>query len=195
VPLKLYNKSIIKSRQIKLPKFDSGLALFLVVIGLFGSLFGMTQGGKVGQIANTFFLKLSRTFEVIGTLMTGTRILFGGGRIVKFGMGTPPEGFIPKSGVIGTVNRQPKMGSGRPMMDLSIDNLPIEFMFSQILSTTTTILVFTVMVLGIISLWYTHKKVIQFNRDDYEVFLSGEIKMLTESALHKIVNFGELEED
>jgi hypothetical protein len=184
------NKSIIKSRQIKLPKYDSGLAAFLIFISLFGSIFGLAQSGKIGRLSNTLWIKVGKSLETVGSLMTGLRVFFGTGRIIKFGMGNPPDGFVRKGGNMGDFDRTPRMGSGRPLVNLSLDNLPIEFMFSQILSTTATILIFSVMGMGIISLWMTHKKVNKFNKDIYEVYMSGEIKMLSDVVLNKIVDFG-----
>jgi len=185
------NKSIIKSRQIKIPKFDSGLAAFLVVIALLGSISGLAQGGRFGRFANTWWSRTTRTLQNIGSLLTGNRIFFGDGRSMRFGSGTPPAGFIPNREGFGNIPPPENMGSGRPPMNLDIGNLPIEFMFSQILSTTLTILVFTVFGMGILSLWMTHVKVRKFNQDIYDVIPEGEISILSDDEMEKIVSFGE----
>ena len=187
------NKSIIKSRQIKIPKFDSGIAAFLVIIAVLGSSFGIAQGGRFGRFANTWWTRTVRAFENIGTLLTGNRIFFGDARMMRFGSGTRPPGFIPNREGLGNMPTPPNMGSGRPPMNLSFDNLPIEFMFSQILSTTATVLVFTVFVFGILSLWMTHRKVKKFNKDIYDSLPEGELTILSDEQMEKIVSFGELE--
>ncbi|MBU1093038.1 MAG: hypothetical protein KKH01_01100 [Firmicutes bacterium] len=186
------NKSVIKSNQIKIPKYDSAIALLLVLIATVGAIFGVSQG-RFGRFSNTFWSKLVSNIQNFGTLLTGQRNLFGKSKIFGFGVGQRPDGFIPDSDSFNQmIGEAPPMG-GRPDFEISLDNIPIEFMFSQILSTVNTFLIFSVVGIGILSLLITHNKLKKFNHNLGEILIDGEITMLSSEELERIISYGEIE--
>lgn len=185
------NKSVIKSNHIKIPKFDSAIALLVVVIALLGSIFGVS-GGRVGRFSNTLWMKFTTSLRNFGSLLTGKRALIGGQKGFGFGtQPTPPEGFIPDSEAFNEM--MGPMPGGRPDMDIDFSDLPIEFMFSQILSTVQTALVFAVAVIGLFSLIMTQRKIKRFNIQINEFVIDGDIKLIDDQDIDKILSFGEEE--
>ncbi len=189
------NKSVIKSNHIKIPKFDSALALILVTISLFGSIFGVSQG-RPGRFTNTFSSKIMSGLNNFGSLLTGNRQLFGS--IRSFGFGTmpePPDGFIAHARDFAQMNPDMRpMGGGRPDFNLDMSDLPIEFMFSQILSTIQTVLIFIVVGIGIISLILTIRKIKKFETDINEIIVDQPIMALSPEIIDHVLTFGEVEE-
>ncbi|MGE4321184.1 MAG: hypothetical protein AB7E61_07030 [Acholeplasmataceae bacterium] len=185
------NKSVIKSNHIKIPKFDSAIALVLVTIAFLGSVFGLSDG-KMGRFANTLWTKFLSSLKNFGSLLTGKRALIGGRPIFLFGTApTPPDGFVSSASEFqNLMGDMPPGGGGRPQFDLDITNIPIEFMFSQILSTVQTALVFTVIGVGIFSIWLTHKKMKKFEIEINELVLDGNIKLISDEDINKIISFG-----
>ncbi|QWB96301.1 hypothetical protein KHQ89_02375 [Mycoplasmatota bacterium] len=186
------NKSVIKSNHIKIPKYDSAIALLLVVIALLGSIFGVSNG-RIGRFSNTIWSKITTSMTNFGSLLTGQRTLFGSNR--GFGFGTapkPPDGFVANASELSeNMGDMPRGGGGRPDFDIDITNIPIEFMFSQILSTVQTALIFLVVGVGIFSLWITYKKMKKFEIEINEIVLDGDIHLITDEHIDKIISFGE----
>ena len=186
------NKSVIKSNHIRIPKYDSAIALLLVSIALFGSIFHVSSG-PVGRFANTIGSKILQSLKNFGTLLTGERSILRRGIGFVFGTMDKPDGFIPNHDeFVERFGDMPAGGppGGRPTFELSMEDIPIEFMFSQILSTAATVLIFTVMAFGIISLVYTMKKIKKFNTDQNTIILDHSITMLSEDELDSIIDFG-----
>lgn len=186
------NRSVIKSNHIKIPKYDSGIALLLVLIGIVGAIFGISQG-RFGHFENTFLSKVVSNLKNFGTLLTGQRSLFGPIRAFGFGIGDKPEGFIPNGEALNQMIGDVPPG-GRPDFNISMDNIPIKFMFSQILSTVDTFLIFAVIALGIISLITTYKKLKKYNHDIGELIVDGEIQMLSSEEMNQLLSYGDTEE-
>ncbi|MBU1145179.1 MAG: hypothetical protein KJ971_04920 [Firmicutes bacterium] len=190
------NKSVIKSNHIKIPKYDSAIALLLICVSLFGALSSFSSGG-VGRIANTFLMKLKTAVSNFGSLQTGIRSIFGTTAGFKFGPMEKPDGFIPNSEAFleefGTMPRG-DFHEGVPNFEFSMDNIPIEFMFSQVFSTVATVLICMVGIFGAISLYYTMIKIRKFNTEQNEIIIDGEIKLLSDEEMFSILDFGEIEE-
>ncbi len=193
------NKSVIKSNHIKIPKFDSAIALVLICIAIFGSSFTMSSG-PVGMFANTMSMRISRAVKDMGSLLTGERSIFrsgpGGDHRMQFGTMDKPEGFIPDGeAFLNEFGGMPPQPGGRmPDFELSMDDIPIEFMFSQLLSTVTTVLIIAVGVSAAISLYYTIKKIKRFNLEQNEVIIDGAIILLEDQEIERILDFGEMVE-
>ena len=189
------NKSVIKSNHIKIPKFDSAIALLLVVIALLGSIFGVSNG-RVGRFSNTLWSKITTSLSNFGSLLTGQRALIGRKLSFLFGTApTPPDGFIASSSEFqNQMGDMPPGGGGRPDFNLDITNIPIEFMFSQILSTVQTALVFAVVGVGIFSILMTRKKMKKFEIAINELVLDADIKLISNQDIDKIISFGQPEE-
>jgi hypothetical protein len=192
------NKSVIKSNHIKIPKYDSAIALLLVCVTIFGSVFSASSG-PVGMFQNTIGSKIKNAIKNFGSLLTGFRSIFGMSRDFGFGPMDKPEGFVPDKAAFeerfGSEMGGPRPG-GRPMdFEMSMDDIPIEFMFSQILSTAITIMIFMVMVLGIISLYHTYRKIKKFNVEQNTLIVENSINVLTNEEYERLFDFGSEEVD
>ena len=109
------NKSVIRSNHIHISKFDSGVALIVVIIALFGGLLSATQKNaksSFGGMQNTEFFEkrgdmdfssfkrkaewnqFKQKLVSIGSLLTGERNLFEEERTFNFTPAKPPEDFI-----------------------------------------------------------------------------------------------------
>jgi len=194
------NKSVIKSNHIHIPKYDSAIALLLICIGIFGSSFSATRG-RVGMFANTLWNKVSQAFNNMGSLLTGVRNIFSAQPSFGFGSMEKPDNFIPNEAAFleKMDGMTPPEGrgefGGRPQFELSMDDIPVEFMFSQVLSTVTTVLIIAVGVFGAISLYYTYKKINNFYVEQNEVIVDSEIKILEDDEIAKILDFGDIVEE
>ncbi|MGD9909678.1 MAG: hypothetical protein AB7U79_03635 [Candidatus Izemoplasmatales bacterium] len=194
------NKSVIKSNHIHIPKYDSAIALLLISIGIFGSSFSAARG-KVGMFANTIWFKITQAFNNMGSLLTGVRNIFSTQPTFGFGAMDKPDNFIPNEAAF--LERMDGMAppggggafGGRPQFELSMDDIPVEFMFSQVLSTVTTVLIIAVGVFGALSLYYTFKKIKNFNIEQNEVIVDNEIKILEDDEIRKILDFGDIVEE
>lgn len=189
------NKSVIRSNHIKIPKYDSAIALVLICIALFGSVFS-SASSRMGMFSNTLSSKLLQAIKNFGSLLTGQRSVFG--RVPHFGFGTmdKPDGFIPNEAAFldqfgGEPPAPPDFGDRMPKFELSMDDIPIEFMFSQLLSTVTTVLIVAVGVVAVLSLVYTIKKMRKFDLEINEVIIDGSITMLEDGEIEAILNFGD----
>lgn len=129
------NRQYNKENQKKLFKFDSGLALITIIVSISTTFYSFSN--MVGNRFNSLFSYLYR----ILSLSTGVRKKGN----MNFGMGKP-DGFVrPEGGSSGSMGQRPS----KPNFDLN--DLPIEFAFQQILSTIIQILVFSVIIIGVIT--------------------------------------------
>lgn len=194
------NVSLIKSNHIKIAKFDSALALIVIIIAFCGVAFSSTNKVKDSNFSNAdssqiydykhnnnmsgirknnIWKSIETTMTNLGTLLTGERSIFGEGSN-NFGMGSPPEKFSDGNDTT----------SDREEMQLNIDDLPIEYLFSSSLSSVITILIFSISGIGVISLIVLQKKKNKFDNLMMEV-LNDEVVLLTDAEIDKILMFGE----
>ncbi|MBQ8425179.1 MAG: hypothetical protein IJX17_04090 [Clostridia bacterium] len=253
------NKSIIRKNHIKIPKFDSAIALLIVVVAIFGTFVSATkktksgmfnnfnssqieklfekkpieseevgeetessfpggrfpnfnQGGGSGETETEFepldfksirrkssFNNIKSYFINLGSLLTGERNVFStddfGNNKFNMGMVKPPEDFIAdKSQLPKFEGKDMNFNGGdfkRPMMDFSIDNIPLEYTFSSVLSACSTFLIFSVIFIGLISVMQIHFKRKNFNKVMTDIIVEGKILLLDEKELDRILSFGE----
>lgn len=170
------NRRFNKENQKKIFKFDAAVAFITIVVALSSTIYSFSTmvGNRFNSISNYFFRIMS--------LGTGVRKKGN----MSFGTGTRPEGFSkPTGGSTGSMTQRP------PKPDFDLNDLPIEFVFNQILSSIVQILVFSVIILGTISvLYFGYKNYIKkdrlkikenektewkFNQDDLIKLLEEEI--------------------
>lgn len=193
------NKSVIKSNHIKIPKYDGAIALLLICVSFFGTVFNVSTT-PVGRFATTAWAQFTTSLKNFGSILTGVRTMLFGQPAMSFGSMEKPEDFIPDAESFTETYGDQTMGAGGmprgggAPMEMSMDDVPIEFMFSQILSTALTVLIFSVMVLAIISLWQTYKKIKKFDEEQNLVIEEKGITTLSDADLELIVNFGEHED-
>lgn len=239
------NKGVVRSNHIKLPKFDSAIALLVIVIAVFGTFLAGTAKTKEGtfdRMNNTqiegFMKDKNFDFEAMqkqatwskfkaklinmGSLLTGERnvfsSLFDSSKDTQFNFGTmkPPDDFISDKkdlqDIIGSGDFTPPEGgfpgggnfpggkggfnkNGSPNFKFSMDNIPIEYTFSTALTSVTTILIFLVPSVGLVSVLYSIAKRKKFNKDMVEVIIEDKIELLNDAELERILSFGEEQEE
>lgn len=190
------NKSVIRSNHIHIPKYDSAVALVLVCISFFQAVFG-SSGGSAARFARSLFRQVVQKIKSFGALQTGIRTVFGSSAGFQFGSMEKPDNFVPSGEAFrDQMGGMPPgdMPGGRPDFEVSMDNVPVEFMFSQVYSTIATLLIILVGVLGALSLIYTIRRMRKFEKEQSEPIPDGEIVLLSDEEIAKIINFGEDEE-
>lgn len=138
------NLHVHRDNHNKIFKLDSTIISITILISFGSSLFSNVRsigGGKGGNMQGM-------QFASIGSMLTGVRNAFR--QQSSFGFGSLPSDFQAPSG-----GGRPEAGS-RP--DFSLSDLPLEFAFSQILSSVIQFLIFTALILGGITTgWYLYK--------------------------------------
>ncbi len=217
------NKSVIRSNHIHISKFDSGLALIVVIIALFGGLLSATQKNvkssfqgmtqteftqKRGDMDFSSFKSQSQWNQVkqnlisIGSLLTGERNLFKEEKTFNFTSAERPKDFITDESQIPEMpadfdpssmnSGDSKPGGGRGKnFDFSVDDIPIDYVTSSTMSTISTILIFSVAGLGLVSILAIYVKKRKFEREMSEIVIESNIEMLSEGELERILSFGE----
>ena len=198
------NKSVIKSNHIHIPKFDCALALVVVVVAFAGVCFSGVSNQKGGMFDNISSAEISeftsnkdfsgarrsnwwqsveKTLTNLGSLLTGERSIFGSSKgEFNFGSMEPPEDFASDSDDI-------PVGNGGGAM--SMDDLPVEYMFSSILSSINSVLIFSVSIFGALILLFVIYKKKKFETMMNEVIIEGDVTLLTDEEINKILSFGE----
>ena len=157
------NTSVIKTNRIHIPKFDSALALVLIVVAICGILIEMDSSTK---------------FADFGALLTGQRNPLE--KVFKF---------IKVNNLPPSIETDQKGSAEFDIYDL-LDKLPIKFVASTTLSTMCTVLVFSIAGVSALSLLYIYFKCKKFNRIMNAV-VYDEAPILTDKTLNEILSFGE----
>lgn len=180
------NKSVIKANHIHIPKADSAIAAVIIVIALVGAVIGAVSVSRPPMLKNFsssdmenfagnagsfrvggFFMRIKQVLSNFGSLLTGKRSISNG---LGFGTQSPPGG-----------------GHG----GFSFDDLPLQYLFSLILSIVSTVLICLVFLLGCYSLLSAYLKRRKFSKMMNEVIYDGEIKLLSDEELDEILSFGD----
>lgn len=189
------NKSFIKKNQIKIPKYESGIALVLVLIAIFGTAFGLRGQirGGFSRFGNRFLSNIISSVKNFGTLFTGERSILGNGGFL-FGVKRPPSDF-PTGGGASSM----PISTGRPSGNfmLSAEDLPLEFMFSSMLSSLITVLIFTTVVLTVVSVLHMHWKIKKTKQVNDEFIIDEKIGLFLNKSdiLERIVNYGVIDQE
>ena len=211
------NKSVIRKNHISIPKFDSAVALLAILIALVGGVMSATEKTQAPQFKD--FAQISvdgaiggrfqkmqqkmkwnrfwKNLENFGSLLTGNRNLFESEKKFSFSAMEPPEDFnaefpeMPDFPDMPEGFSPPQFGSPPGGFDFNISDLPIAYVASSALSTVNTVLVFSVMGLGFISLLVIYVKKRKFERMINEVILEDKITLLSDEELATILSFGE----
>jgi len=204
------NKSVIKSNHIHIPKFDSAIALILIVIAFCGVCSSGMNKTKTGLFDNSTSTEIStivrnkdfdslrssnwwRTFTQsltnLGTLLTGERSIFGSSKgNFNFGTMEPPTDFPSNSDEV------PPTQTGRGDRKMSMDDVPVSYMFSSILSSVDTVLIFAVSISGALSCLYVFLRKRKLDNAMDEVIMDEAITLLDDEEINRILSFGEVVE-
>ncbi len=169
------NRSVVRANHIHIPKFDSAIAVVVIVVAYVGAVIGMFSvshapkfaEGDSGMAFGGILMNIQRALGNFGSLLTGERSVFSFG----FGSVEPPSGGAPRAP--------------------SLEDLPLEYLFSLVLSTVSTVLICFVIVLGVFSLCYTFFKRRKFSKVMNEIIYDGELKILSDEELDAVLSFGE----
>ena len=204
------NKSVIKKNHIKIPKFDSAIALIIICIALVGSMSSVSSKSSSGMFSNmsdeqvsivvssrdfggarsnNFWSSVSKYCTNFGSLLTGERSVFSSSS--SFGMMTPPDDFVVSGDdLLTNITVEP---SGE-RMEMTMDDIPLQYMFSTILSTVDSVLIFFVSGIGVLSVIYIGIKRNKFETEMTEVLIDDGDKSFTDEEINRLLSFGE-EED
>ena len=183
------NHTFIKSNHIKFLKFDSVIAVIVLIVTI--ASFAMSLETKRHMPFGDSKMRIVMQLENLGSCQTGGRSLLRlGGFGKKFGpvdfpkdmpqlppegfdFGTPPEGFPGK-------------------FEIKLEDLPLEAVFSQMLSSINTVLLFLIPVAGAGSLIHYYYRKKRFDKEMNEI-ITDELPNLDEFNLDEIFMFGYIE--
>ncbi len=165
---KEFNKGLKKELQSTLPKGDSLLAILVIILSIVSIIFSVSTSSQRKSIFQGFneteikasiqdfdfefdkgdmiWREIQNQLRNLGNLSTGERVFFQETR--RFGMmgkGMPPEGAEPPADM-GNMPTPPKD------MSEMMDEIPFSILFSSILKSLNTGLVFLVAGVGVITL-------------------------------------------
>ncbi len=175
---KEFNKGLKKELRSSLPKGDSLLAILVIILSIVSILFSLStssqrksmfQGFNETEIQETIkdfdfefdkgdmiWREIKNQLRNLGNLSTGERVLFKEAR--RFGMmggGMPPNGAEPPADM-GSMPDMPEMKPPKDMSEI-MDEIPFSILFSSILKSVNTGLVFLVAGVGAITLLKVRK--------------------------------------
>lgn len=213
------NKSVIRSNHIHIAKFDSAIALIIVIIALVGTImsankkvetpkFGAMGDSKISQMFDDGRFKEIKkeqewnqfvsNLKNFGSLLTGERNLFEEEKSFDFGSMKPPSDFIADKDDLpadfdfgGEMGMPPNFGGFKGGRKFSMDNIPVDYVSSTMLSTVNTVLIFSVVGFGLLSLILIKLKQQKFEFEMNEVIIEEKITLLSNTELERILSFGE----
>lgn len=190
------NHTFVKSNHIKILKVDSIVAVILLIIVIVS--IPVTLNSKKELPFGGFKNSFTSQVESIGSCLTGQRSIFRwGGYGMKFGMKDFPEGMPDFGDFKGEfpgefpsdmpIDLPENMGDFKPPMNFNkvVKDLPVEAVFSQIISSINTILLFSISLLSLYTLLVFNKK-----RNNFDKVMNEEI--IDELPDLNEVNFEEL---
>jgi hypothetical protein len=207
------NKSVVKANHIHIFKFDSALALILIIIAFCGAIGTITtkerkgnfdnfQKSEVQQIIknddftamrlNNFWSQTKKFFVNWGSLLTGDRNYGSTNGTNNFGFGEPPENFVTDGSEI--AEEQKQEGSEKSADDkikFSMDDLPMNYMYSSIISTVDTIIIFTIAGMGFLSIIAIVIKKRKFDTLMNATIDESKPLSLSDDEIDRILSFGE----
>ncbi len=163
---KYMNKSYIKKNHIKIPKFDSIIACIVILITVFGTINSLNTKKKMPAFNIGMEIKIK--LENTGSCLTGRRGIFNNLKISNFAPASLPDGF-----------------EGPKPQHMEMEDLPVEMLFSVVISSLNSVLLILIPISSGLSLWMFIKKRKRLDKfmneiisDDYEVMSDDEIKRL-----------------
>ncbi len=177
------NHTFIKSNHMKISKLDSIVAIVVILVTITGSIIGSNTKKKMSE-ANAW-IEFTQTVKNFGSCLTGSRSVIKGSNM---GMHFGTKDFDP-----GKMPSAPPEG-GRPPADFSIEDLPLEIVFSHMISSINTVLIFMIPISGTATLLYYFYKKKKFDLD-MNTTIKDEYKELNEEVIEKIFTFGYIKDE
>lgn len=169
------NRSYNSDNRKRIFKADASLAFITIIVSVSTTLYSFTT--MVGNRFNTISSYITRLMS----LSTGVR----NNKNKNFGYQGKPDGFVKPEGVT-----KPSGGQRPQRPDFDISDLPIEYAFSQILSSIVQFLILSVIIISSISvILFFYKKyknnriVIKHNeKNDWSFSKEDLLKILEEQV-------------
>ena len=114
--------------------------------------------------------------ENLGSCLTGNRVLFGDGKGMHFGTKDMPE-------------NMPKPDEKRDFKNFSLEDLPVEAIFSQMVSSINTVLIFMIPVANFTTLIIFKRKKKKFDKNMNEI-ITESYANFTDEKLDELFTFG-----
>lgn len=177
------NHTFIKSNHMKISKLDSIIAFVVILITITGSIINSNTKKKMSN--DNLLIEFKHTVTNIGSCLTGNRSII---KNIGMGMHFGTKDFDPSS-----MPKEPPKG-GRPPEDFSIEDLPLDILFSHMISSINSVLIFIIPLSGALTLFIYYKKKKKFN---YEMNLkiNDDCKEIKEEDLKKLLSFGYLKDE
>ena len=177
------NHTFIKSNHMKISKLDSVVAIVVILVTIAGCIINSNTKKKI-PFSNVE-IEIRQVFDNFGSCLTGKRsIIKKAGIGMHFGMKDFDPSKMPK---------MPPQGM-MPPKDFSIENLPLDIVFSKMISSVNTVLIFIVPITGAITLIYYLYKKKRFDRNMNST-IKDEYMELSAEQLESIFSFGYLRDE
>lgn len=171
------NHSYIKSNHIKIPKIDSVIAIIVIIITIASACLSAGNSPKHSQ--DSVLMDIKMTFENIGSCLTGRRSIIPHHHAMNFGSADIPTDLPSQGGERGPMN---------------MEDLPLEAVFSMMLSSVNSVLIFLVPVTGLITLIAYFIKRHKFDEKMNEL-ITDTYKELSDDDYERIFSFGILRDE
>jgi len=171
------NNTYVKSRHMKIHKFDSIIAVIVILITITTTI--ISSNTKKQMPFNKMFggNAIVRKIESFGSCSTGSRSVIKrfkiGMKAPSFGNASPPPGMPPKG----------------EFKKLEMSDLPIEMVFSMAVSSVNSVLIFMVPVSGAITLWLYFRRKNKFDIEMNEI-INDSLPEIDDAKLEELFKFG-----
>ena len=171
---KYMNRSYIKSSHIKLLRFDSVIAIIVLLITFAGFIISFNTKKKIPN--SNLAQEIQMKAENLGSCLTGNRVLFGDNKGMHFGTKDMPKDM-------------PKPNEKRDFKEFGLDDLPVEAIFSQMVSSINTILIFMIPITNFVTLIIFKRKKKKFDKNMNEI-ITDSYANFSEEKLDELFSFG-----
>ena len=180
---KKINHTYIKSNHMKISKLDSIVAIIVILVTISGAIINSNTKKKMSN--DNIIIEINQSFKNIGSCLTGSRSIFKNNNL---GMHFGTKDFDPKK-----MPSSPPEG-GRPPKDFSIENLPLDILFSHMISSINSVLVFMIPISSSITLLLYYRKKKKFDYEMNEI-IKDEYINLDENKMNELFTFGYLKDE
>jgi hypothetical protein len=168
------NHTFIKANHIKIPKFDSIIGILVLIITFFSML--MSFNTKRKMPSDNAWMEFKMTLTNVGSCYTGRR---GKNMGRGFAAKEPPEGM-------------PSMMERLERKEMDMSDLPVEALFSVVVSSVNTVFIFLIPVSSSITLILYYMKKKKFDKIMNEK-IDNSIPEIPDSEFERIFLFGYIE--
>lgn len=178
------NHTFIKANHMKISKLDSVVAIIVILVTIAGVIINANTKKKMNF--SNFEIEFKQVLTNFGSCLTGKRSI-----IKTFGMGMHfgMKDFDPSK-----MPKMPPQGMMMPPKYFSIEDLPLDIVFSKMISSVNTVLLFMVPITGALTLGYYIYKKKRFD-NQMNASIKDEYKELTKEELEDIFSFGYLKNE